>query len=1449
MELIRRERELTEEESKEKLKALELERQFLRKEAEIRRKIADKSETNSSVNEKEEFPTYSEHFYANPNVIDNWVTESRQCIHKDHNQPESFDILSSPNVNVSSFVGGGENNQVLLDIVKQYAQNANATNKVLLQQKLKNLTEFSGDLSDWPIFINEFRRSTDQLELSDEDNLIRLNRALKGKARETVKALLISPRNVSKIIKMLEMNFGRPEWIILSLIEKAKKADIAASRNLQKFFALKQVRTVQNLRLPSQEIDVDNLNEKYPHLDRDLLASIRNAKPELLIGQDNCGLIVPRNVIQPQLHQPIMSQCKLGWTVHGPTSETETYLSHVTLCCRHLNDDKLHEMVKDTFRLEAFGVKIPDNVIKSIEDKRAVEIMEKTLKKVGNHYEIGHLWKRDDLTLPPSKTNALNRLYCMERKMDKDAKFAEEYTAKITEYLQKGYARKLHPSEVQNNKNNWYLPHFGVANINKPGKIRLVFDAAAKSQGVSLNDFLCQGPDYVPSLISVLWRFRQGRIAFGGDIRDMFHRVSIIEEDRCAQLFLWRGMERNQSPDVYEMKAMIFGAISSPSAAQFVKNKNAASFEDKYPGIVRAMEKQHYVDDYLDSCHTIDEAIDRIRNVIVVHKEANFDMVKWISNSNEVMQSIPENFRANSQVDVKLDSKMLERVLGISWSPTTDDFVFILDLKKIPDEICHGEKVPTKREVLRTVMSVFDPLGFLAPLMINARILIQNIWRSHIDWDQAITEELFYTWLKWLTQLKYYTPVTINRYYFPNSTLINKVDLHLFSDASDKAYAAVAFLRMVENDEVHISFLAAKFKVAPMNQQTIPKLELQGAVLACRMAKSIRKELEYEIDKVHFWTDSMVVIHQIRSESRRFPIFVACRLGEIHEDSDLSQWHWLPSELNVADRATKERKDIDLLPGGEWFSGPHFLKLPETDWPEEPRCSNEDNLILLLDVNDSLVLPMDFPNICRFSKFNRLIRSTAWILHFKKVVKITKLSRPTDLILSADEIEDSMKLWIRKCQEETFGEEISILKRKLFLPKSSRLYKLSAFLDEYFILRLGGRIPDTKELDIPFESRNPILLDPKHKFTELLIDKYHQESKHIGLETVVNNLRSKYWIINIRVAVKKIFRNCQECRNRNCKPLSPEMGLLPPERLGAFSFPFSYVGIDFFGPMTVAIGRRVEKRYGVLFTCLTLRAIHIELAASLDTSSAILAIRRFMCRRGQPKEIITDNGTNFVGAERELKKWFQTLDQKKISEEVASKNIIWKFNPPGAPHMGGIWERMIRSIKTALKISLKSINPKEEVLVTLMSEIEYIINSRPLTHISVDPNEPEAITPNHFLLLRPGDVRSFGNVELSSRKQWRIAQALADTYWKRWVIEYRPTLLQRRKWHDKTNPIRIGDIVLIVDEKAPRNQWIIGKIEETFPGKDGVIRVVRIKNKHGTYVRPVTKVCILPVKS
>ncbi|XP_045463850.1 uncharacterized protein LOC123673410 [Harmonia axyridis] len=671
---------------------------------------------------------------------------------------------------------------------------------------------------------------------------------------------------------------------------KMVDVDISADSNKQIFYNLKNLRTVKNLSIPNQKINVDLLSQNIPHLNRKILEAVENATPEILIGQDNCGLIISRQVIQPKMNQPIMSKSKLGWTIHGALNDSTdgNEMNHATLCCRHIEDDELHRMVKDSFKLEAFGVN--EKIISSVEDRKALEIMNSTAKRIGNRWEIGHLWRNMDVAFPDSKVNALNRLSCMERKMKKDCEFAKQYREKIQDYINKGYARKLELEEITENPRNWFLPHFAVWNVHKPGKIRLVFDAAARSFGYSLNDFLLQGPDFVPSLVSVLWRFRQGKIAFSGDIREMFHQVLIKKEDRCAQRFLWHD-ENNLGgiPDVYEMNVMIFGAVSSPSVAQFIKNRNAECFEDKFPGISRAMKRQHYVDDYLDSCSTYEEAIQRVRDVIYVHNQAGFEMVKWISNSKRVLESIPKCLRAESEKNIKIDSQEIKRVLGLSWSPETDQFIYSLNFHKIPIEKTSGSIAPTKRKVLRIIMSIFDPFGFLATLIIKANV---------------------------------------------------------FCDARDKAYSYVAYFRTEEkedNTETHVCFVTAEYKVAPLTQQIIPKLELQGAVLACRLSKKIWEEVEHKIRETHYWTDSLVVLKQIRSQSRRFPMFVSCRIGEIHENADVFQWHWDPSEENVADQATKELKNIDLKQDGDWFSGPSFLGKPRKLWYcEGGKNSNEE---------------------------------------------------------------------------------------------------------------------------------------------------------------------------------------------------------------------------------------------------------------------------------------------------------------------------------------------------------------------------------------------------------------------------------------------------------------------------------------------------------------------------
>ncbi|KAJ2953338.1 hypothetical protein O0L34_g928 [Tuta absoluta] len=306
-------------------------------------------------------------------------------------------------------------------------------------------------------------------------------------------------------------------------------------------------------------------------------------------------------------------------------------------------------------------------------------------------------------------------------------------------------------------------------------------------------------------------------------------------------------------------------------------------------------------------------------------------------------------------------------------------------------------------------------------------------------------------------------------------------------------------------------------------------------------------------------------------------------------------------------------------------------------------------------------------------------------------------------------------------------------------------------------------------------------------------------------------------------------------------------GNLPIERLARNQPAFTCTGIDNFGPMFVTIGRRHEKRWGTLFTCLTTRAVHIELAASLSASSMILALRRFMTRRGQPAVIFSDNGSNFVRADRELTEiWNECNDG--LKQYAESKRIQWKFIPPGAPNMGGSWERLVKSIKVALAATLKERSPREEVLHTLLLEAEHTVNSRPLTVVSLETEE-EALTPNHFLIGRSSGNTMFGTFndnDIANESTWRASQRLADHFWARWTREYLPTLLPRQnnKSQRYQNPAP-GDIVLIVDATLPRNSWPRGEVVTVFPGPDGRIRVVEVRTTAGILRRPASRLVII----
>lgn len=313
--------------------------------------------------------------------------------------------------------------------------------------------------------------------------------------------------------------------------------------------------------------------------------------------------------------------------------------------------------------------------------------------------------------------------------------------------------------------------------------------------------------------------------------------------------------------------------------------------------------------------------------------------------------------------------------------------------------------------------------------------------------------------------------------------------------------------------------------------------------------------------------------------------------------------------------------------------------------------------------------------------------------------------------------------------------------------------------------------------------------------------------------------------------MRRVLSKCFECQKRRVKPAEQFMAELPKDRVTPSEPPFTYVGIDCFGPLEVKQGRAHVKRYGCLFTCLTVRAVHIEIIHSMSADSMINALRRFISMRGCPKEIRSDNGTNFTKADKELRVVGQWNHQK-ISNLYAQREIKWKFNPPAASHVGGVWERMVQTAKRVLKSLLKEQIVTDEVLSTMMAEAVNIINSRPLTRNSDSVSDDQPISPNHLLHLRPTPSLPpgvFDKGDLHCRRAWRQAQYLTGVFWRRWSSEYLPTLMERQKWRTPKENIKAGDLVLLADENYPRGEWPIARVEEVVVGGDGYVRAARVK--------------------
>ena len=1181
----------------------------------------------------------------------------------------------------------------------------------------------------------------------------------------------------------------------------------------------------------------------------------------LLIGSSCPTALQPLQVVDTDGKGPYAALYRHGWTINGPLHVKVNPQDNSVTCNRiviqevqlepskeEVNPASVLKMFDRDFSEHDIG-KAPGERGPSMEDRKFLEAAEKSITLTDGHFELPLPLRSasNDLQVKNNREQAEKRAQWQRKKMLKNDEYAADYKAFVEKLIAKGYAYEVPSHEISSGHPIWYLPHHGVYHPQKPGKIRVVFDCSAKFCGESLNDKLLQGPDLTNSLIGVLCRFRKEHIAFMADIEAMFHQIRVPDEQHDLLRFLWWPDGDLQKPlKEYRMAVHTFGAICSPSIANFALKAAADRAEEKYgPDVAYVIRRNFYVDDCLKSVKDEDAAKRMAECVTESLAACGFNLTKFTSTSKDLMAVVPKEdwSKELKSCDLDYDNTTMERALGLKWRIESDSFGYSIKLE---------DKPLTRRGLLSTICSLYDPLGFSSPVILPAKKMLREVCQSsNLTWDEVIPDELKAPWEKWVQDLQLLEDVKVNRCIKPDDFgNVVSYQLHAFSDASTVGYGVSVYIRLInDKGEIHVSLLMGKSRLAPMKMTTIPRLELTAASVAVKVTQGILQELDMEIDSVTYHTDSSTVLHYIGSERGRFPVFVANRVKQIRDFSSPQQWRYVPTNENPADIASRGIHAAEIVENDLWFHGPPFLQTDESSWVK--RQFMVDGLSIEEESDSVTVGYTKCDDSCEpvqkllqhYSSWYRLKRAVVIYRRFFKFL----LSKQKDCrTFNVEEVQDAEDAIVKFVQKEAFYEEVETLRKNNSsgVLTRSNVYRLDPFMDRNGLIRVGGRLRNAK---LDYNMKHPVLLPKKVHITNLVIRSTHEKLLHSGRNHVLSELREKYWVVHGNSAVRRVLYSCVTCRKLRGPCMTQKMSDLPKDRVNE-SPPFSHVGIDFFGPHTVKEGRKYVKRYGVIFTCLACRAVHIETSNTLSTDSFIHALRRFMSRRGWIKIIRCDNGTNFHGAERELRECLQEMDYERVQEFLLKHNISWQFNPPSASHMGGVWERMIRTVRKVLAPLLLEYGERldDEAYRTLLCEVESIVNSRPLT-VSEDPNV-EPLTPNHLLTQKTSISPPPGNFtkdDMYIRQQWRRVQFLADLFWRRWRREYLAGLQPRQKWNKETESLKIGDIVLIKDDSLPRNEWSLGLVEDTVADSKGLVRSVHLKTQNKTLCRPIHKLVLL----
>ncbi|XP_060875890.1 uncharacterized protein LOC132949125 [Metopolophium dirhodum] len=1159
---------------------------------------------------------------------------------------------------------------------------------------------------------------------------------------------------------------------------------------------------------------------------------------DLLLGADILPSILCDSLISGSAGEPTALKTIFGWVLFGPTT-TAPPVSLATMCVS--TSSNLDATLRKFWELE----ELPVVHHLSPDDKVAEEIYVSTTTRLSSgRFMVTLPFRTPSPVLGDSKTHAHQRYKALELRLSRQPDLRKQYIDFMQDYLSSGHM-ELVPVSERDNPLNYYIPHHCVIKPDsKTTKLRVVFNASARtSTGASLNESMYTGPKLQPDIQVVLLRSRLWKYLFMADIKQMYRQILVQPSDRDYLRILWR-FSPSSPIDEYRLCTVTYGTSAAPFQALRTIRHLATLDGARWPVAADVLLNDTFVDDILTGANSEADALycqDQLINLCAL---AQFELRKWASNNVQLLQMVPPESRAMS-VSVLFDSDELSdlKVLGLKWDPSADTFSF----KAQP-----SMTQPTKRSVLSDIARVFDPLGLLSPMTFFTKHVMQQLWTSGINWDDPVPSDIASLWARYQSELQLIETISIPRRITYDHAI--SVQLHAFSDSSEKGYAAAVYLRVETVTSVYCHLITGKSKVAPLKRSTIPRLELCGAVLASKLLRLVADSYtnRITIDELHAWTDSTTALVWIRSSPHRWATFIANRTSLIHDLTTPAIWRHVPTKENPVDCASRGLFPSELLNHSLWWTGPSFLLSPPDKWPKLLLTKLEDFTgppSREARVPTVLTVTVDIPIINllnRMSSLQKILRVIAYCFRFSK----PRSDAPISNIINATEITRALSALVYLVQRQTFAVEIAALSNGL--PCSKSLRRLDLFIDPVGVLRVGGRL---RNAEIPYVHKHPALLPSRHRLTDLIIDHNHCALSHPGAMTLQSHLQREFWILSGRQAIRSRLRLCLPCFRTRPQTVQPKMAALPKYRVQQIK-PFAISGVDYAGPISIKGSRgRASSRssaYICLFVCTVTKALHIELSSDLSTETFLLAFTRFAARRGPIKEIHSDCGTNFVGAANILNPLHNFIAsetyQHSVRNHLSKDQITWFFNPPSSPHFGGLWEAGVKSTKSLIFRSIGTHRLTSEELITLLTKIEATLNSRPLCALSNDPKDLEALTPSHFLTLVPSTSLPdpcLENVPLSKMQRWRLVTDLHRYFWTRWKNEYLSTLQLRTKWSDDGKQLNVGDLVLIKEPSHPL-YWRYGRITDLHPGADGVSRVATVHTSSGVLTRPAVKLCPVP---